>query len=374
MALTNEKHRRTQNTLAADLNGRRRHRRVCAYLATKPTGATLKDAKAVVNAKHLDPRKISALKFWGFIDEDSSGKLKIKELGRTLARTPSSNRAPIYQGLIRQISPYHAIVERAVHRKEDALTATDVAAHWHEHFQEHASKSDHVLNDQAVCFFHIARAAGLGSLTIGRRGSPTRFTFDHTAAEPFIQNSSTAGHVISETQSEIGHGEIELESKERPIQQHIPPETRLQELGQGIFVAHGKNRKPLEQLEKILHQFKIPFRVAVDEPNLGRPISAKVRDVMKSCNCAILIFTADEEFKDKDGKTVWRPSENVAYELGAAGFLYDNRIVILKETDVSFPSNFRDIGYISFDKDQLDAKAMEVLKELIGFGIVKVTT
>src|ERR1039458_441084 len=82
---------------------------LCGYLATKPTGAPLKDAKAVVDPKHLDARKIAALKFWGFVDEDSTGKLKIKELGRTLARTPATNRAPLYQELIREISPYREI-------------------------------------------------------------------------------------------------------------------------------------------------------------------------------------------------------------------------------------------------------------------------
>ncbi len=70
---------------------------LCGYLATKPTGALLKDAKAVVDGKHLDARKVAALKFWGFIDEDASGKLKIKELGRTLVKTPSANRTPVYQ-------------------------------------------------------------------------------------------------------------------------------------------------------------------------------------------------------------------------------------------------------------------------------------
>lgn len=95
---------------------------------------------------------------------------------------------------------------------------------------------------------------------------------------------------------------------------------------------------------------------------------------MESCNCAILIFSADEEFKDKDGNELWRPSENVVFELGASGYLYDNRIVIMKEANVSFPTNFRDIGYISFESNQLEAKAMDILKELIGFGIVKVST
>lgn len=146
------------------------------------------------------------------------------------------------------------------------------------------------------------------------------------------------------------------------------------ELGQAIFVAHGKNKKPLEQLKRILDQFRIPYKVAIEEPNLGRPIGTKVKEIMESCNCAILIFTSDEEFQDKNGNSVWRPSENVVYELGASGYLYGSRIVILKEETVEFPTNFRDLGYISFAKDQLEAKSMDVLKELIGFGIVKVST
>lgn len=139
-----------------------------------------------------------------------------------------------------------------------------------------------------------------------------------------------------------------------------------------IFVGHGKNRKPLEQLQKILEQLKIPFKVAIDEANRFRPISEKVADTMRDCGAAILIFTADEEFRDKDGETIWRPSENVVYELGAASAMYGNRIIIFKESDVHFPTNFRDIGYISFEKDQLSAKMHELLTELLSFGLVKV--
>ncbi len=100
---------------------------------------------------------------------------------------------------------------------------------------------------------------------------------------------------------------------------------------------------------------------------------------MHECNCAILIFTADEQFYAKNSKgeeeVVWRPSENVVHELGACGYLYENRIVIIKEDKVNFPSNFRDLGYISFSAEiGLEAKAMDILKELIGFGIVKVST
>ena len=140
-----------------------------------------------------------------------------------------------------------------------------------------------------------------------------------------------------------------------------------------IFLGHGKNRAPLQQLEKFLSEYKIPYKVVVDEPNKGRPISQKVADSMNECGAAIIIFTADEEFKDLNGQTIFRPSENAIFELGAASALYGSRVVIFKETGVTFPTNFRDIGYIEFDKDRLDAKVSELFRELIAFKLITVS-
>ncbi|MFQ5685012.1 MAG: TIR domain-containing protein [Candidatus Binatia bacterium] len=102
-------------------------------------------------------------------------------------------------------------------------------------------------------------------------------------------------------------------------------------------------------------------------------MSQKVADVMGECGAAILSFTADEEFRSAEGNTIWKPSENVVYELGAASVLYGGKIIIFKEESVHFPTNFRDIGYIDFEKDALSAKVNDLFKELISFGLIKVT-
>lgn len=142
-----------------------------------------------------------------------------------------------------------------------------------------------------------------------------------------------------------------------------------------IFVAHGKNRKPLDALKRILEQFGIAYKVAVDEANAGRPISAKVAALMKECSAGIFIFTKDEKFfreSEPEATAVWRPSENVVYELGAASILWDRKIIILREDGVNFPSDFRDIGYITFEDGDIWAKAFDLLKELVALGLVKV--
>lgn len=163
---------------------------------------------------------------------------------------------------------------------------------------------------------------------------------------------------------------IEEKIKEgAPITTPVPPK----QIAKQIFVAHGKNRKPLEQLKTILAQFKVPFQVAIDEPHKGRPISAKVAQLMRDCTSGIFIFTADEETKDVQGNSVLRPSDNVVFELGAGTILYGDKIVIFREEGVSFGSDFTDYGHITFERDKLDAKAFELMKELIGLGFLQVT-
>lgn len=141
-----------------------------------------------------------------------------------------------------------------------------------------------------------------------------------------------------------------------------------------IFIGHGKKKASLHKLENILRGFKVPFVVATAEPNLGRPIPTKVKNVMKQCGSAILVFTRDERFFDENGTEIWRPSENVVYELGAASYEYDDRVVILMEKGLEFPANFESIGRIEFEEDSLEAKTMELVQELIGLGLLRLTT
>lgn len=187
-----------------------------------------------------------------------------------------------------------------------------------------------------------------------------------TADEPPAKEEPDEEDVAPSTDRPIGD---ERQSAERPPPDEVPPAPP-----KAIFVGHGKNRGPVEKLRKILTSFQIPHKIVVEEANLGRPIPQKVKETMLQCGSAILIFTRDEKFQDADGLEIWRPSENVVFELGAASYAYENRVVIFKEKGIDFPTNFESIGYIEFEEDSIEAKTTELLKELIGFGLVKVTT
>ncbi|HEX5907830.1 MAG TPA: hypothetical protein VFY56_12490, partial [Propionibacteriaceae bacterium] len=49
--------------------------------------------------------------------------------------------------------------------------------------------------------------------------------------------------------------------------------------------------------------------------------------------------------------------------------LYEDRIVILKEKGLHFPTNYDSIRPIEFEQDGIEAKTADLLKELIGFNL-----
>src|SRR5271166_6111081 len=87
---------------------------VCAYLSKKPTGATVAEARKVLDAKYLDGRKLSAYKAWELVDDDGV-RMKLTPQGRAMAKADDNSRPAAILGIIRRIGPYRAIVERAAH-------------------------------------------------------------------------------------------------------------------------------------------------------------------------------------------------------------------------------------------------------------------
>jgi len=191
----------------------------------------------------------------------------------------------------------------------------------------------------------------------------------------FIREVTGTPHIILDSELRLFDttSTKPLESIQKPPEIPLIPPPASPEKSKQLFIAHGKSKGPLEQLKVILNGFKVPYKVAIEEPHSGRPISEKVAETMKECTSGIFLFTGDEEVYDKSGGPLLRPSGNVIYELGAASVLYGKNIVIFKEEGVDFPTDFRDIGHITFEKNKLDAKTSELFRELIEFGILKVS-
>ena len=347
---------------------------VCVYLVTKPTGATLKEAKAVVDKKVLDGRKLVALKFWGLIEDDGS-KLKITDQGRQYVKDGGSSRSEVLSEVVRRVEPYKAIVERAALREEGPIGATDVAAHWHEHFRNEVSDSDKILNDQAVCFFQIAQGADLGTLTIGRKGMPTRFDFDADATRAFVDGPGMKSQggpaaTVADTPEKIKPDTEKGESTGTVVSADTEKgeSTGTAVSGNRVFITHGKNLKILNQVKELVAYGKFEPVVAMENETAAKPVPEKVMDDMRTCKAAVIHVSAESVLYDKEGNEVPRINDNVLIEIGAAMALYGEKFVLLVEEGLGLPSNLQGLYECRYEGDELNMPAtMKLLKAFSEF-------
>lgn len=340
--------------------------KVCNYLATKPTGATTAEAKAVLDNKHLDSRKIAALRFWGLL-EDSGDRLRLTDRGRRLAKDKGAKKAEVLLEVAKCIRPYAAVIERAAHKGELTVTAADVAAQWHDHFKGEVSEANEIINDQAVCFFQIAEGADLGAIVIGRKGAPTRLEFD---AEAVARFANGAEHVGGEAEQHGVNGtDVNGADQATPAAAKVEvaeptPATALLTgaatamRNNRVFITHGRNKKILDQVKDIVGFGKFVPVVAAEHETAAKPVPDKVMDDMRGCAAAVIHVGAEGTLYDKDGNEVPQLNGNVLIEIGAAMALYGRNFVLLVEEGVKLPSNLQGLYECRYQGDELSAATM----------------
>ena len=346
---------------------------VCRYLITKPTGSTIAEAKAILDKKHFDARKVSALKLWNIIEEEGD-KVKVTERGRLFVRDEGAFREEVLREVIRETPAYAAVFERAEHRGEISVASTDVAAHWHEHYRVEVSDSDNILNEQAVCFLKIAEGANLGVLTIGRRGLPTRFDFDTDAVHEFTQFEEPRRNTDTETSDPFT--KKDSEEKEQIT------DTAGAEVNSGnvsddsintaqptrVFITHGKNHKILEQVKKLLEYGKYIPVIAMEHETSAKPVPEKIMDDMRACNAAVIHVGVEGVLYDEDGNEFPQINENVLIEIGAAMALYKGKFVLLVEEGVRLPSNLQGLYECRYEYEGDEFNLSTTLKLLEAFN------
>jgi hypothetical protein len=119
---------------------------ICGYLLTKPAGVSPSE---LINHKRLDGRKVSALKFWGLV-EDAAGKLALSPRGRLVAADGGAQKARALREILVAMPPYASTIARAVERNEPIMLASDIAGHWQQDFRGYLHFHAGVLNHQIV--------------------------------------------------------------------------------------------------------------------------------------------------------------------------------------------------------------------------------
>ncbi len=347
------------------------------YLKTKPTGATIAEAKAAINKSVLDPRKFTAYTLWGFVNKEGE-RVKLTERGWEFARKPEA-QPEIYRRVIDSIPPYKSVLEWAFHQKMDAITNVDVAAHWHEHHKEAlGTDNEDTIKNNAVCFFHLAQAAGLGKFFIGRRGQTTRLELDREQLTRYIEAGPSTPPWTAKSDETLARTEV-ITDPDKLAEANVSPVVKAPSVPEPppaapatkttavrCFISHGSNMDLVDQVQTMLGIADIQSEVAVKEESSAIPVPEKVFGAMRRCSAGIIVVSVDESHKDKDGK--YTINENVLIEIGAAFVLYEKRVVLVWDKRLNVPSNLQGLYRCEFEGVELSWSAgMKLMKAIRGF-------
>jgi Predicted nucleotide-binding protein containing TIR-like domain len=320
---------------------------ICGYLLTKPAGASPSE---VINHKKLDGRKVSALKFWGLI-EDAAGKLTLSPRGRLAAADSGAQKARALREILADTPPFASVIARAVERNETIMLSSDIAGHWQHEFRAYLHFHAGVLNHQIVCFLRIAEAAALGRLVVGRKGKETRFELDSEEAAAFL--------IAAGSERRAAGPDDSAEAMQAPAGFTFPVRRSPR-----VFITCRASGKILEQVRELVvfGQFEpIAFR---RQGTATAPLLSSLMEQMRGCDTAIV--EVDANILPCEAEP--RIPADVLIEIGAAMALYGRNFVLLLEDSVALPLNLQGLCECRYRGDELNMPAMmELLRAFSGF-------
>jgi len=182
------------------------------------------------------------------------------------------------------------------------------------------------------------------------------------------RKTETRGQDDEETE----RAKVEMEKK--PTKAAVPKKE--------IFISHGKDQKPLNELKEMLIEFGLTPVVLSEQPSGGRTVMEKL-EAYSDVGYAFVMLTPDDLGGFVELGSKWsrptrlrkflktahtRPRQNVILEFGYfVGKLGRDRVTCLLKKPVERPSDMQGIVYISF-KESLEEIRAEILKELRAAG------
>ena len=310
---------------------------ICRYLLARPEGAT-PAALAAALGDIFDLRKLFALKSWGLIADDGD-VLRLTDRGQRAVHDSSPHRVRALQEVVATTPPYAAVIAHAIASGEPVVSASDVAAHWQQHFKSECQFG--ILNHQTVCFFRIAEGAGLGRLLVGRKGQQTRFELAEAAARTFVE-----AMVPSRLAREGASGGAET---------GVPIVAKRE---RRVFITHRSGAKIIEQVKELVAFGKFEPLVAKERDAASRPFLHELMDEMRGCDTAVIHVGTE----GSSSGLSWIGGDALI-EIGAAMALYGRNFILLVEEGVALPSNLHGLVECRYRGDGLDmAATMKLLK------------
>lgn len=170
-----------------------------------------------------------------------------------------------------------------------------------------------------------------------------------------------------DTEPTLDDADTEVSTEPSPaIPAKLPqPPTPPSSTNRRVFITHGKNKKFIDPIKKLLGFGEMNPVVSVERQSVSKPVPDKVMEDMRSCGAAIIHVEDEQTLIDKDANEVHIINPNVLIEIGAAMALYGRRYILLVKQGVTLPSNLQGLYEVRYEGDSLDGDATLRLLEAI---------
>lgn len=155
------------------------------------------------------------------------------------------------------------------------------------------------------------------------------------------------------------------DDEEAPVNPSDPPPIQTKETNRKVFITHGKNKKFVDPIKKLLAFGEMEAVVSVERQSVSQPVPDKVMNDMRDCGAAIIHVEDELKLVDQEANEHVVLNPNVLIEIGASMALYGKRFILLVKRGVTLPSNLQGLYEVRYDGDALDGAATIQLLEAI---------
>ena len=306
-------------------------REVIRFLKHHPEGVTPMQAMDGLRKRIFDARKVSAYESWRIVVR-SGDRLKLSPLGWELAKclTPE---AEIYRTMLRNTTAYHGGLKWIQEQDLELITHVDIGEFWREH-HSHAlqSESQEQLEAHAASFFHVCHAAEVGTLTVGRKGQPTRLNIYPRELESYLNGN---GRVQSTTPAPSTTFNTAITNP------------RLSR----VFVSHDQTPALVDQIAGALELADLSCETLDRSQD---PIDT-ILLALKRCEAGVIVIT-EESF-----------DALLLIQIGAALVHFERRLLFLVKKGLGLPVNFNGVSRCEINDELTWDTGVELVRSVKRF-------
>jgi hypothetical protein len=331
-------------------------REAVQYLRRKPTGVSLVEALADAKRRVFELRKVAAYEAWGVVARRGE-RLFLTRRGRKFARTlEPETRA--YRAML-ESNPLYRAALAWIHRQGlDLVTHADVAAYLKDEFEPLiAAAGPKGAEEGVICFFHICQAAGLGTLTIGKRGQPARMRVEREGLDEYLASRAAARDATRTRKEGNETTDDDEEFGDSPS-------------GTCLFISYGGQPAHIvAQMQTVFELAGIKSHASERAPHEGSAllVADEAAEVMRRCDAALVLLSEADCRPDESGAAA--VSQRALVEIGAASVLYERRVLLLLEGPAELPTGLASLAHVTLGEGSLTWEVgIELLKAIRGFA------